>query len=151
MAAPEGPRGGPTGEVRGFSLVEYDTGGAVVWILTADRAVEAVDEVTVEGIRLEVHGGGGASPTVVTAPRGAFDRRTRNVSLEGGIEVRLADGGRVISDRVDWVAEARALRAPAPVKFERGGTWAEADEVEIDPRARLLKSRGARGLVQLGE
>jgi len=143
------PGEGPAGEIRGFSLVEYDTGGAVVWTLTAVRATETEEKVVVEEIRLEFPADGSA--TVLEAPRGAVDRASRDVVLSGGVRLALADGGRVESDTVLYLAARRRIRAPAPVRFESAGTWAEADAVEIDPRSRLLKSTNARGLVQLEE
>lgn len=145
--APPSGREAPPGFVRGFSLVEYDTGGAIVWSLTAVHAEEEEERVVISEIRLEFPAG--ETATVLTAPRGVLERVGRDVVLTGGVEMALADGGRVAAETVAWVAAVRRIRAPSPVRFERGGTWAEADAVEVDPKTRLLRSENARGLVLL--
>ena len=143
---PDEIQAGPTGSIRGFSLVEYDTGGAVVWTLSAARASETTKEVTVEAIRLEFPG---ETPTVLAAPRGRLDRGSRDITLTGGVGIDLADGGRVEAETATYVAAERRIVAPSPVRFESAGSWAEAETGVIDPKDRILRSRNARGLVRL--
>jgi LPS export ABC transporter protein LptC len=93
--------------------------GAVVWVLVADKAEYDKNGETARltGIRMEFSKTAAAGSVTVTAFKGDYDAKTKNVKLRGKVRLVTEDGAVFETDSIDYVSASSSFITRQPVKF----------------------------------
>jgi LPS export ABC transporter protein LptC len=137
------PAGIPPVRVEGSAISTVDARGLQQWDLRAetvavDSAAGSVALTTVAGVFFE----GGQPSVEFTAPRGTFDIATRNVTLEGGVKARAANGRTVEAQTMKWIPRARQIEAAGSVVLHQNGMIVRSDRLTSDTALQRAKLTG---------
>ncbi len=105
------------GEINGFSLVQYEEGGAKKWELSGKTAELEGDKVKINEISALAFGD--RSALKLKAREGNFDRESEVVRLKENVIIKSTDGTRLTSDSLDWYAETKDVWTESPVNIRK--------------------------------
>ena len=119
--------------------------GATVWELVADRAEydKSGDVAYLTGIRMEFAKTRSAGTITVTADRGEYSTKDRNVKLRGAVHVTTESKASFKSESIDYLAARSQFRTADQVTFnhQRLSLAAKGMELNVkDQKAHFLNS-----------
>lgn len=119
--------------------------GTAVWELVAERAEydKSGDVAYLSGIRMDFAKSRSAGAITITAARGEYSSRNRNVTLRGGVRVTSESGMRFDTESIEYLASRSLLRTAKPVTFSHQRLALAAQGMDLDVRdqkARFHKS-----------
>lgn len=130
----------PAIEFRGVNLSEF-AGGSKQWDLTARNVRYDLDskQAFLEQIEARFWENGKVVSTA-RSPRAALETGSRNLVLQGGIQVVSSDADtRLSAQEVQWVAASESLHASGDVRFQRGPSALAGPQLWADRSLRRVK------------
>ena len=124
-------------EVDGFSLVQYEDGGAKKWELNGRSAEVKDGKVKIEEVSALTFGED--ATLKLKAGQGVFDREQELVHLENNVIVKTTDGTRLSADSLDWDVKTKDVFTDAPVTIKRHGLEAKGVGAEMNLRGKTAK------------
>lgn len=108
----------PAQKVLAFSAAGYTTGGKKEWEIWGDSAdIFATEQVRLKNVMIKVYEE--RNPVTITAEEGGYDKASGSAHLEGNVVVTPQDGGRLLTDYLDWEQESQIVKTDAFVQVER--------------------------------
>jgi LPS export ABC transporter protein LptC len=137
------PAGIPPVRVEGSAISTVDPQGLQQWDLRAetvavDSAAGTVALTAVAGVFFE----GGQPSVEFAAPRGTFYIATRDVTLEGGVKARAANGRTLEAVTVKWIPKTRRIEATGSVVLHQNGMIVRSDHLTSDTALQHAKLTG---------
>lgn len=135
-------------KILSFELANYAEDGAKKWNLKGDSADILAEVINLENIDMETYD----EPRInLTALRGNYDRKNREIRLFDEVEVLTSDGARLITDYLKWDGSTDTITTDKPVRIIRSDVIAEGNGalampqmkkiiLDKDVRVRLAKS-----------
>lgn len=108
--------------------------GNVVWILKAERAEYDKDGNTayLSGIRMDFFKGKSSGTITLTASKGEYSTKSRNVRLRGKVHVITETGASFDSESLDYQAARSRFRTSDPIRFRHQRISLTARGMELD-------------------
>lgn len=115
----------------------------VNWELTSqslimDKEKNAVTFHKTQGIFFQE----GKKSLTLQGQKGFFDLTSKNIQLEGDVEVLSVEGEKLQAQKIAWVAEKQKLQGQGKVVFIRGDTKVVGDHFETDLALENLQITG---------
>lgn len=94
--------------------------GQVAWVLAAERAEYDKDGETMvlRGVRMDFSKTATAGSVTVTAARGDYAAKTKNVRLRGKVRLVTEEGAEFQTESIDYVAARSSFITTLPVKCQ---------------------------------
>ncbi len=115
--------------------------GVKQWDLLADKVEydKGSDVTRLAGIRLVVAGNSQTGDITLTADRGEFLNKTRDVQLAGNVVARSASGMEVTTSQAAYRTARSMIESPARVKFTDGKLTLEGVGMELMTSTKKLR------------
>ncbi len=119
--------------------------GRAVWELVADRAQydKNGDVAYLSGIRMKFAKTRSSGAVTVTAARGEYQSKTRNVKLRGAVHMVSENGSTFTSESVDYLASRSLFRTADAVAFRHQRLALSARGMEMDVTDQKVRFLGA--------
>ncbi len=124
-------------EMGGFSLVQYEDGGAKKWELSGRSAEVRDGKVKINEVSALTFGGD--TTLKLKARQGTFDREQELVHLENNVIVKTTDGTRLSADSLDWDVRTKDVFTDVPVTIKRHGLEAKGIGAEMNLKDKTAK------------
>lgn len=110
--------------------------GAVVWVLTADKAEydKSGEIAQLSGIKMEFSRTRNSGSITVTAAKGDYSAKSKNVRLRGSVRLVTEEGAVFETESIDYDASRSSFITRQPVKFrhQRLNLTAHGMDMNID-------------------
>ena len=116
--------------VAGFSLVQYEDGGAKKWELKGKKA--QIEDGKVKIDKVSALAFGEEATLKLKAQKGFFDREKSTVHLEDDVVVKTTDGTTLTTDSLDWDAEAKKVFTEKEVTIKKADFQVNGSGAEVD-------------------
>lgn len=128
---------GPAQEVSGFSLTQYEDGGAKKWELNGKSAEVEDEKVRIKEISAVAFG----ENTILKlkAREGDFKRKENIVHLENNVVVKTTDGTRLTTDSLYWDAETRNVFTDDFVNIKKADFDVNGIGAQVDLEAKTAE------------
>ncbi len=123
--------------VDGFSLVQYEDGGAKKWELNGRSAEVRDGKVKINEVSALTFGED--ATLKLKARQGTFDREHELVHLENNVIVKTTDGTRLSADSLDWDVKTKNVFTDASVTIKRHGLEAKGIGAEMNLNGKTAK------------
>jgi LPS export ABC transporter protein LptC len=110
--------------------------GKAIWELVAERAEfdKSGDVANLAGIRMEFAKTHSAGSIAVTAEKGTFSNKSRDVTLRGKVHIQTESGISFDTDAIDYTAKTSLFRTMEKVSFHDQRLKLLAQGMEMDVR-----------------
>ncbi|NQV03967.1 MAG: LPS export ABC transporter periplasmic protein LptC [Candidatus Omnitrophica bacterium] len=116
--------------VDGFSLVQYEDGGAKKWELNGKSA--EIEDGKVKIDKVSALAFGEEATLKLKAQKGSFDRENSTVHLENDVVLKTTDGTMLTTDSLDWDAERRGVFTEEDVTIKKADFQVTGSGAEVD-------------------
>ena len=123
--------------VDGFSLVQYEDGGAKKWELNGKSAEIEGGKVKIDKVSALAFGE--EATLKLKAQKGSFDREKSAVHLENDVVVKTTDGTMLTTDSLDWDAETRNVSTEEDVTIKKADFQVTGSGAEVDLEQKRAK------------
>jgi len=108
--------------------------GVVVWVLVADRAEydKSGEAAGLTGIKMDFSRTKTSGAVTVTAAKGDYSAKNKNVRLRGNVRLVTEDGAVFETESIDYVAARSSFVTSQPVKFRHQRLELTARGFEMD-------------------
>ena len=121
-------------EYEGNTIVE-EQDGKVIWELTCDKM--RIDTITqnieLDGVKGKFYQYDDEEERVweLTAKTGIYYQTSKNIMVEGDVDITNSEGSQLLTDKLEWFAEQGLLSAAGDVKVKnKDGAKLRSDKVE---------------------
>jgi LPS export ABC transporter protein LptC len=116
-------------------------GGAKKWDLVADKGEydKVKDMILLTGLRLDVAVAGKTGEIVLTADRGGYHTRSKDVDLIGNVVAKSASGLEFTTGQAAYAAARSLIHTTDRVKFTDGSLTVEGRGMEFLVEAKKIK------------
>lgn len=121
-------------EYEGNTITE-EQDGKIIWELTCDKM--RIDTVTqnieLDGVKGKFyqHGEDETTTWELTAATGVYYQTSKNIMVEGDVDITNSEGSQLLTDKLEWFAEQGLLSAAGNVKvLNEDGAKLASDKVE---------------------
>lgn len=134
----------------GNSIVQ-EKAGKRVWEVVAenievDAETQNVRLKTVKAVFYQDNGG----KLEVTAPQGAMDSQTKDVTLLGTVKAVDTEGATFSAQEVKWVEKDRKMYGTGGITLTKGDTVITGDQIESDANVEKVKVQGNAHVIKGG-
>ena len=109
-------------------------GNVTVWTLVAEQAEYSKKSETVHlfGIRMEFSGNRSAGTIIVTAEKGTYSTKSKNVALRGRVRMTTASGVIFETRVLDYMASTSSFSTADTVRFNQQRMTLTAQGMDLD-------------------
>lgn len=131
------------------NVLSEEQDGRKIWEITAEKINVDADtqNVDMENITGAFYQEDGKTATL-TAPHGYYESQSRNIKLDGGIEVETSDGAKLSSAELDWLAADSILAAEGEAKIKTQDMEATGAKIESKDAFQEFKITGGAHIVK---
>ena len=137
-----------TMEYEGNTISE-EVNGVKIWDLTAEKVSVGIEtqEAELKNIVGHFYQTDGRS-FELQADFGTYSNITKDVHLEGNINVTTSEGANLTSEKLDWVSEEEILIASDKVKILKDDVKASGDRAESSDGFKKFKLKGHAHIIK---
>lgn len=121
-------------EYEGNTIVE-EQDGKIIWELTCDKM--RIDTITqnieLDGVKGKFYQYKDEDKTIweLTAKTGVYYQTSKNIMVEGDVDITNSEGSQLLTDKLEWFAEQGLLSAAGDVKVKnKDGAKLRSDKVD---------------------
>ena len=131
------------------NTISEEKDGVKLWELTAEKVVIEIATQNAELTNLIGHFYQEDGKTIeIKAQQGTYDNTTKNVHIEGLVNVTTSDGAKLTSDQLDWMNNEEKMIATSKVKIYKDNLFAEGDQIESTNGFKHFKLKGNAHLIR---